>query len=233
MAIAFESTKKDQKSATTMRRTGKGDGLQTNIASLQEPREPSYFILLLLKYLTSLVLPILRLPSRLTHIPTSLLSYPSSNFPSIFTYYSVLHHILNMGPKKMLPRLSAAEELQQMQERADENARALRTSTASRLAHGLQQMQEQADDHARSLRLSAAASQATVPFDHMGNANVQMSENATDLTTTMQQPLGMTAPTGFDVDWSGFSTQEFENQSSLTTPTLNNDSPGKWQMAVI
>lgn len=120
-----------------------------------------------------------------------------------------------------------------MQERADENARALRTSTASRLAHGLQQIQEQADEFARTMRSSAASRQANMPFDHMGNANIQMSENATDLTTTMQQPLGMTAPTGFDVDWSGFSTQELENQSSLTTPTLNNDSPGKWQMAVI
>jgi hypothetical protein len=71
-----------------------------------------------------------------------------------------------------------------------------------------------------------------MPFDHMGNANIQVPENATDLTTTMQQPLGMTAPAGFDIDWSGFSTQEFENQSSFTTPTLNDDSPGKWQMAV-
>jgi hypothetical protein len=114
-----------------------------------------------------------------------------------------------------------------MQERADDNARAIRSSTASRHARVLQQIQEQVDENARSIRSSATARQANMPFDHMGNANIQMSENATHFTTTMQQPLGMTAPAGFDVDWSGFSTQELENQSSLTTPTLNNDSPGE------
>jgi hypothetical protein len=73
-----------EKSATTMHRTRKGDGLQTNIASLQEPREPYYFFFFLLLVLPlssypytdlPLVLPFLQLPFNL-HILLSLIPHP-------------------------------------------------------------------------------------------------------------------------------------------------------------
>ena len=107
-----------------------------------------------------------------------------------------------MGPKKrMLPRQLGEEKEQHDREQAAQNDEAIRTSIAS--------------------------SRASIPFNHIGNQNFQAPENAPEVTTMMQQPLGMTAPTGLDFEWGNFSNQGFVNQSSFaTTPTLNNDSPG-------
>ena len=170
---------------------------------------PTHFLLnlrtlaILLALLTYLVFTSSRLitSGHLTH-------NTNSNSPPIFTYYSVLHQILTMGPKqRMLPRQLGEEKEQHDREQAAQNDEAIRTSIAS--------------------------SRASIPFNHLGNQTFQqnfqqMPDNAPEVTTTMQQPLGMTAPTGLDFEWGNFSNQGFVNQSSFaTTPTLNNDSPGE------
>jgi hypothetical protein len=115
-----------------------------------------------------------------------------------------------MGPnsnKRILPRLTDEEEeslrLQKLQERADENARAIRSSVAS-------------------LQTSI-----NVSFNHMGNTDLQMPDSMTEVTTMMQQHLGLTAPTALTFGWNGFPDQEPGDQSSFTTPPMNFDSPGE------
>ena len=113
-----------------------------------------------------------------------------------------------MGPKKrMLPRQLGEEKEQHDREQAAQNDEAIRESIAS--------------------------SRASIPFNHLGQQDFQqnfqqMPDNSPEATTMIQQPLGMTAPTGLDFGWGNFSNQGFVNQSSFaTTPTLNNDSPGE------
>jgi len=113
-----------------------------------------------------------------------------------------------MGPKKrMLPRQLGEEKEQYDREQAAQNDEAIRESIAS--------------------------SRASIPFNHLGQQDFQqnfqqMPDNSPEATTMIQQPLGMTAPTGLDFGWGNFSNQGFVNQSSFaTTPTLNNDSPGE------
>lgn len=92
---------------------------------------------------------------------------------------------------RLVPRLTAAEEQQQRQEQMNENARAIRTSIA--------------------------ALHVNTPFDHIGQGNLQIPENATEATTTMQHQLGMTVPTGLNMDWPGFPSQDLGDSSYFAT----------------
>ncbi|GAB7330683.1 hypothetical protein MBLNU13_g02246t2 [Cladosporium sp. NU13] len=99
---------------------------------------------------------------------------------------------------RLVPRLSAAEMQQQIQEQTDENARAMRSSIA--------------------------ALQAGMPFNHIGQGNLQTPEEANgEATTTMQQQLSMTAPTGLNMDWPGFTSQGLGDALYFTTPNLDFD----------
>ena len=108
---------------------------------------------------------------------------------------------------RLLPRLTAAELQQQIEEQTTENARAIRSSMA--------------------------ALHVNTPFDHIGQGNVQMSDNATEVTTTMQQQLGISAPTDLNMDWPGFASQGLGDPSYFTTPNLNFDTSGEQNMSGI
>lgn len=99
--------------------------------------------------------------------------------------------------ERLVPRLSAAEMKQQVQEQTNENARAMRSSMA--------------------------ALQAGMPFNHIGQGNLQTSDRANGEAATTMQQLGMTAPIGFNMDWLGFSSQRLGDASYFTTPNLNFD----------
>lgn len=108
---------------------------------------------------------------------------------------------------RLVPRLTAAEEQQQRQEQMNENARAIRTSIA--------------------------ALHVNTPFDHIGQSNLQMNENATDATTTIQQQLAMTAPTGLNMDWPGFTSQGLGDPSYFPTSNLNFDTSSEYRVGRI
>lgn len=108
---------------------------------------------------------------------------------------------------RLVPRLTAAEEQQQRQEQMNENARAIRTSIA--------------------------ALHVNTPFDHIGQSNLSMLENATEAATTIQQQLAMTAPTGLNMEWPGFTSQELGDSSYFTASNLNFDTLGEYHVSDI
>lgn len=93
----------------------------------------------------------------------------------------------------------------------------------------LKKIQEQKDENERALRSSLESLQATVPFNHMGQETLQMPDDMAEVSTMMKQQLGLTAPTGLNLNWATFPDQGFESQSSFTAPNPNSnfESPGE------
>ena len=89
------------------------------------------------------------------------------------------------------------------------------------------------NENARAIRTSIAALHVNTPFDHIGQSNLQMNENATDATTTIQQQLAMTAPTGLNMDWPGFTSQGLGDPSYFPTSNLNFDTSSEYRVGRI
>lgn len=87
------------------------------------------------------------------------------------------------------------------------------------------------NENARAIRTSIAALHANTPFHHIGQSNLQMPENAVEATTMMQQQLAMTVPTGLNMDWPGFTSQELGDSSYFTTSNLNFDTSGEYHVS--
>ena len=124
---------------------------------------------------------------------------------NLHTLLSLTQQFLKMGSDKtLLPRLTAEEEK-------------------------LKKIQEQKDENERALRSSLESLQAAVPFNHMGQEALQMPDDMAEVSTTMEQQLGLTAPTGITFNWGSFPGQESGSQSSFTAPNPNSnfESPGE------